>query len=195
VSGRLTLDFGLWAWDGFGPDTDLGDLAEVDEFDRIPEEVGETLSQAGFVAEHNGKVGINVDVRVRGLERGVRPEDAPQEGVCVHGLRFKVLAHNSAVLEGVNDELVHSVGGFDDPADVIPAGGVEALGAFFQEDPAQTEHSSKGGAHVMGDRVGEMLQFGDGLVELGGAVEDLLFQFSVGLGQLQPGGTQGCFGL
>ncbi len=127
---------GLLTLDGFGPDTDLGDLAGVDEFDGIPEEVGETLSQAGFVAEHNGKVSINVDVCVRRLELGIRLEDAPQKGVGVHGFRLKVLAHHSAVLEGVGDELVHPVGGVHDLADVFQAAGMEALGAFLQENAA-----------------------------------------------------------
>ena len=167
----------------------------MDEFDGIREQVGEALSQAGLVAEHNGEVAINVDVRVRRLELGIRLQHAPQEGVGVHRLRLMVLAHHCAVLQGVGDELVHPVGGVNDVADVFQAGGMEAVGAFFQEDAAEGVHRAKGGAHVVGDRVGEMLQFGDGLLEFGGAVADLLFQFRVGLGQLGPGGEQSCFGL
>jgi hypothetical protein len=84
--------------DGLGPDANFGDLSGVDEFDGIREQVGKALSQAGLVAEHNGEAGINVDVRVRRLELGIRLQHAPQEGVGVHGFRLMVLAHHCAVL-------------------------------------------------------------------------------------------------
>jgi hypothetical protein len=129
----------------------------MDELDGIREQVGEALSQAGLVAEHNGEVAINADARVRRLELGITLQHAPKQNVGVHRLRLEVLAHHSAVLEGVGDELVHPVGGVNDLADVFQAGGFEALGAFFQEDAAEGVHSAQGGAHVVGDRVGEMV--------------------------------------
>jgi len=67
---------------------------------------------------------------------------------------------------------------------VVGALGSETIGGLLLEHAAETLHGSQGGAHVVGDGVGEMLKLANGILkprcalgherfELGGAISQL----------------------
>jgi hypothetical protein len=163
--------------DGLGPDADLREDTRGDEFDGVVEEVGEALGHGGLVAEDGGHGFLDVDFGPGRLELRVGLEEAAEERGGRNGGQFHLVENGVAVLEGIGDEMIHAFGGLIDAAEEVTAVGVQGTAVFLEEHAAEAAHGAEGGAHVVGDGVGEMFELIDHFLEPGGALLDEAFEF------------------
>ena len=73
--------------------------------------------------------------------------------------------------------------------------GVQVGGVLLQEEASETLHAAQGGAHVVGDTIGEGFEVADGFGELCGALLHPALQLGGLICEAIPGFAQGLFGL
>jgi hypothetical protein len=134
------------------------------------------LSQQGFIAEDHHVGEFDSDVGVGPAQVGIGLHHAPEQAAEVQRRYREVLADDFVVVEGIGDQVVQAVGGIADAVEVVQRAGRQGVGEFVLQHSGKALHGPEGRAHVVDHAVGHVLQFGQGFVQLGGALLHCLLQ-------------------